>query len=668
MATIPNTTKWQASSRAASVVSAVLIALFLLQILLAVRKQAQTNDEAFHLYAGYRYLQCGDFAINPEHPPLVKLVAGLALRVARTPAPAGVCGQESSNKFTGFGAAFQYLYKDGNDADAILLRARTGVAVFSLLLALACWALARQLYGDLAAMLALAWLAFEPNLLAHGALVTTDVAVSAFMLATVWSFYRYWQGPSAKGLIIAGLLCGFTLAAKHSGVLILPTILLLCAVEFLMRRTSPKHLAAAALAIFAIAYVVLWAVYGFRYWPRPNHAALTMSLEEFLLQVRAQGTHGLLVEHLIPFMARWHLAPLAYLYGFVDVLNISSPGQPPFILGHVYPHGKWFFFPVSFVIKSTIGMMAILVIAIVISKSPDSDNRRKLAYVSIPVMLVFGIGMTSGLNIGYRHVLPIIGFLCVLCGSASAWLWSNGTRWRYAPIILLAAHVASSALTYPNYIPYANEMFGRAPNTYRYLTDANADWAQALIQTRDWLKKNGIEDCWFAYDGISDPEYYGIPCRRLPGNQWDAQEPPPDSATGIFVISPLSLSGIEWEPGDLHPYRKFWNTKPIANVANGMLVYRGTFDLKQAAAVARIARANGDDDPEDALVDAKQAVAATPTSVRAHLAMALALENAEHYEDAQREYEAALIQAHRTGDEWYPNEIAAAQTAIAKLK
>ena len=86
--------------------------------------------------------------------------------------------------------------------------------------------------------------------------------------------------------------------------------------------------------MFAIAYVVLWAVYGFRYWPRPGHAPMTLALDQFLQQVREQGTHGVIVDHIIPALARWHLAPLAYLYGFVDVLSISHPRTAAIPVGH----------------------------------------------------------------------------------------------------------------------------------------------------------------------------------------------------------------------------------------------------------------------------------------------------------------------------------------------
>src|SRR5687767_9402588 len=42
-------------------------------------RQSPTIDEPVHLLGGYSYLKWGDFRVNPEHPPLVKIWAALPL-------------------------------------------------------------------------------------------------------------------------------------------------------------------------------------------------------------------------------------------------------------------------------------------------------------------------------------------------------------------------------------------------------------------------------------------------------------------------------------------------------------------------------------------------------------------------------------------------------------
>ena len=87
----------------AKLLAVALVVLYLAQMLPATHFQSQTYDEAYHLMAGYRYWQCGDFGINPEHPPLLKFVAAAPSWLLRAAAPRGVCGQESSDKNEGYG-------------------------------------------------------------------------------------------------------------------------------------------------------------------------------------------------------------------------------------------------------------------------------------------------------------------------------------------------------------------------------------------------------------------------------------------------------------------------------------------------------------------------------------------------------------------------------------
>jgi hypothetical protein len=657
----------------------LLLALFWLTLIFSVRHLSQTFDEGFHLVAGYRYVQCGDFGINSEHPPLVKLVAGAALRWTGAPAPDATCGQEPTTKDHGYELGIHYFYRQGLQADMLLFRARLAVSIFGLALALSAFFFARRMFGYWAGIFALALVAFEPTVLAHSALITTDVAVSAFLLLTVYMLYRFFERRGAGNLLLVGLTLGLTLASKHSGVLALPIVMTLFLWDWLYagagQRSRNEWLRGLLrrmvllAVIFGVALAVLWTAYGFRYWPRPHHAPMSMSLADFLVLVRLQGTHGLVVDHAIPFAAKWHLAPLAYLYGLTDVFNVSHPGQPPFLLGKLYPHGQWFYFPVRFFIKSTVGFLVLLLLAVVAGRWRKDGRLTELVFLTVPPAIYFAAAMTSGLDIGYRHVLPIVGFLCVLIAGAAASLIRRNRRWIPFLCLLLFAHVAFSLVSYPDFMAYSSAFPLGKMQTYRYLSDSNDDWGQGLIETREWLRAQGIHDCYIAYDGAADLDYYGIPCRRLSGNAGDAEAVPPAQASGNFLISALSYSGIEWEPGDLNPYAPFRNAKPEANIGGSMLVYRGTFDLRALEAATYTARANSHlaKEPQTALAEATAAVALMPRSVRAHLAMAEALAATGNTAQARLEFERALKQAAETGSAWYPNQIAEAERGLSAL-
>ncbi len=660
---------------------ALLLGVFLLQLALSIRHQSQTFDEGFHLVAGYRYWQCGDFGINSEHPPLVKFVAAAPLWLAGAPAPAGVCGKEPTTKDYGYGLGVGYLYGQGLDGDALLYRARLATTVFTLILGLTCYFFASTLFGRPAGLVALGLLVFEPTILAHGALITTDTAVTAFLLATVFAFYRYYRQPSFARLLLTGILTGLTFASKHSGVLVVPILLVLAVVEYVRSRREAFNPASGQInsigllrrtlnmvTIFLVGVLVLWSMYGLRFTARPMGRPMTTQLGQFIHNARLQGTHGPMLTVVIPELARWNQLPEAYLYGLVDVLNVSDPGQPPFLLGKLYSHGRWFYFPVVFVIKSTLGFLALLALSLIFG-SWRFDRFWSFLYLVLPPVVILLVAMQSGLNIGYRHVLPIVPFLCILIAGGTVALWERKRGWKIAVAVLLLAHVASSLRAYPNYLPYSNEAWGGPMQSYRYLTDSNVDWGQGLYQTRDYLMRNSIRDCWIAYDGAASLSYYGIPCRKLPANAGHAGDIPPAEVNGLFVLGDLAISGIEWEPGDLNPYREFLHATPVANIGGAMLVYRGQFDLHGVQAATHIARALKlvSDTPAEAMAEAQDALALTPQSARAHLILGQALAALGRKEEARREFETALALADGTGSAWYPLQIATARQGLDKL-
>ncbi len=157
------------------------------ELALSVKGQSQTYDEAYHLLAGYRFWRAQDFGINPEHPPLAKWVASLPLLYLSLQAPTIAAGDE-------YLGGRKFLYT--TDADALLFRARMAGSAFTLLVAVLVFEATYLMFGRGPAFLALALVVFDPNILAHGALVTTDMAQTFCLFAAVYAFYRYIKSPT----------------------------------------------------------------------------------------------------------------------------------------------------------------------------------------------------------------------------------------------------------------------------------------------------------------------------------------------------------------------------------------------------------------------------------------------------------------------------------------
>ncbi len=88
-------------------------------------------------------------------------------------------------------------FDPAQDLARLLSAARLGTLPFWWLLLVYGWLAGRQIAGAWGGRLAVAFLACEPNLLAHASLATTDVAVSACLVALLYHFAR--GGPARGG-------------------------------------------------------------------------------------------------------------------------------------------------------------------------------------------------------------------------------------------------------------------------------------------------------------------------------------------------------------------------------------------------------------------------------------------------------------------------------------
>lgn len=631
-------------------------AIFLFTVLFAelffsVRQNSQTFDESAHLYAGYSYWKTHDFGINPEHPPLAKMVAALPLlplRLAVNPPP--------PIYFRGASAigGRQFLYS--HDAGALLLRSRLAISVFTFVLALLVFLAGREMFGWQVGLVALFLFVFEPNMLANGALVTTDMAVTAMLFGTVYAFYRYLKQPTFARLLVCSLFAGLTLSVKHSAVLMLPILPLLAVLHLALVRdngyaTSPRLVRrvwltlASLVFIAAVSVTILWACYGFQYAARPGNAPMTPTTSAFL-----KTLHKPMEARVIGFSERHHLLPEAYLYGLTDIAVLTAEGRGTYLFGRIYPQGRWFYFPSAFLIKSTIGFLLLLALAAGARKLWGPDFRREMLCLLVPPAVYLAIAMRSKLDLGLRHILPIYPFLIVVA-AAAAWMFMRRSRgWAVAVSALLVLHAGSSLRAYPTYLPYSNEAWGGPSQTYKVLADANVGWSSGLLTLQRYTSEHGITHCWFAYNGPADLPYFHLPCERIPTFfstlMSTEQSAIPASIQGPVFISTENLDQAYWGPPELNPYRQFMGLKPDAVLDGEVLVFNGTFNVPRISAISHFALANKAmriGHPEQALGEAQQAEALAPELLPIHEMLASLYARAHQPADARREFQDAMV-------------------------
>src|ERR1019366_5288352 len=271
----------------------------------------------------------------------------------------------------------------------------------------------------------------------------------------------------------------------------------------------------------------------------------------------------------------------------------------------------------------------------------------------LPSALYLVVAIAAGMDIGARHILPVYTLMFILAGGGIAALAAGSRRWMWVGGALVAAHVVSALLVFPNYIAYANEAWGGAKNAHNLLSDASVDWAQQLIQVKAWQDKHPGEECWFAYFAHPeiDPAMYGVHCHHLPtiDTFWlGGADVTPPVIQGNVLISAGDLSGCEWPTGRVNPYRSFQSIQPTETIDHSVMVYSGTIKMNQAAALSRALNAYkllGKGQAAGALAMVREAVAIDPTEIISQTALGDVAAAMGQKDEARKAWQAALVEA-----------------------
>jgi len=627
-----------------------LIILQMIMVAIIVHGESLTFDEGDHIFAGYMMWHTGDYGLNPEHPPLVKLVATLPLLQQNLWVPPL---QQRMFKGEAYRDGRDFMERNDGPDHRLLFRMRLVAGVFAVGLSVMVFLIGSKFFGESAGLLALLLVVFEPNVLANSDLVTTDIGVACFFLATIYCFYRYARQPSVIRLLLAGLAAGLTLSAKHSGILLAPMLLGLTLVEIACAQRGRRTRMAWTLlggfaAIVVIAVGVLWAFYGFRYAARPAGLVMNPTLSEYAAPLK--GVNSWVIGHL----ANWRLLPESYLMGITDI-HYAAQQYAIFLLGHDYPHGVWWYFPVALSIKTTLGLIGLVVLAGIALVSKRLRRSRELAYLVVPGAIYLAAAILSGMNIGTRHVLFLYPLAALLAAAGLTALAQHNRRWIWIGGGLVAFHIISAMAIFPAEMAYGNEAWGGTANTHKYLSDSSVDWAQQLPHIKQWVDAHPGQECWLAYSAYPDlrPQAYGIPCHPLPTAHTGWEILPvdvPETIHGNLLLSADDLEACDWPSDQLNVFERFRWMPMAEQIDHSVFVYHGDFDVHEAAALAAVQKSNillGHNRPAEALAAAKKAVALQPDNLLAQMALGDALAASGDKDGARAAYELALAAAHR---------------------
>jgi hypothetical protein len=317
-------------------------------------------------------------------------------------------------------------------------------------------------------------------------------------------------------------------------------------------------LAIMATAIYAIAFLVMWAIYGFEIRQLPGVP--------------------------IPLPAATHLTSVLKAQSHLDV------GHPTFLMGEVSVKGWWYYFPVAFLVKTPIPILILLVFSAVLAirqmatrgRKSEIGGRREAGVLTLIVFVgaYVLLALFSAVEIGYRHLLPILPCLYVLAAQTSNVLQSsvsnlNSRFVAWLPSFLIALlliwHVVGAVGVFPNYLTFFNEIIGGPQNGWKYLVDSNLDWGQSLIELRTYIAEHRLGRINLSATGFVNPAVYGIAYDPLPPMPNPQSVIHFDPKPGRYYIGAHNLQ--IGSPIDHDVFGWFREREPSEWIANAILVY-----------------------------------------------------------------------------------------------
>jgi 4-amino-4-deoxy-L-arabinose transferase-like glycosyltransferase len=540
----------------------LLLAVMFAQLMGATTPLSVTIDEGFHITSGYEYLRTGKMRLFDEHVPVAKaLFAWPLFLVPDLPPPEEASGWAEGNLIQ----VAQETVLASEPIDRVIVPPRVAVALLTVLLAATVLRWAATLFGPTAGVFALALFAFDPNTLAHGSLATTDMGAVAFIFWTLWMYSRYLHRPKKRRWWATAILLGLALGSKLTALLVVPVLATLALADAWVKSDNSRmqvllRRAVSLCGVVAVAAFVVWALYFF--------------------EVRA-----------LPSVANGEIAlPAAsHVERWLRLQENLDYGRESFLLGQTGMQGWWQYFPVAFAVKTPVPTILLLVLtagALVLGRRQSLSN--ELALGLFP--LVYGVAsLTSTLNIGYRHLLPMLPFLFVSAGRLTSFrpraLPGAGPkgkvvrdRWpatfgKALLIILVLWLCAEALLIRPHYLAYFNTIAGGADQGYRFLADSNTDWGQTLKELADYQRENNLGPVNLSQFTFLDPGIYGVayvpiaPMRDAPPVLPRRFNPAP----GFYAISATTLDGVPLPLPSTYDW--FRHREPQVKIGHVMFIY-----------------------------------------------------------------------------------------------
>jgi len=541
--------------------------------------ESTTSDELVHLTGGFAFDHFHDYRLHPENGILPQRVAALPAAVMGTKFPplAGNAYWRTSDAWV---LGHEFFYETGDDHFPRLMAGRALIALFSVATGVLVFGWSQRLFGTAGALVSLGFFVFEPSFLAHGALATSDACMTFCMLASVGAWWRHLHDGRARWWWLSAVAFGLACVAKFSAPLLLPMFVALAAIRaaaagplvllgrtWTTRRGKFGAAALSALGHGAVAALVIWAFFGFRFAAaNPALPPMDHFIRPWEWLDANLGTSGKVIRAL----AAVHALPEGYLYGLAYVLETAQI-RSAFLNGEFSTTGWPGFFVHAFAYKTTLPLLLASAAALVLLARRARSEWYRLAPLAVLFVVYWVFSITSHLNIGQRHILPTYPVLFIATGVLGGWLVTRRAAWVLPVVALLGWHAVESVRVAPHFLAYFNQLAGGPANGHRHLVDSSLDWGQDLPGLKAWLDTHAApgEPVYLSYFGTGEPDYYHLRARRLPFvNGFKIPQPWVPLEPGVYAVSATMLEHVyspirgPWTPELENEYQRVRELEP----------------------------------------------------------------------------------------------------------
>jgi dolichyl-phosphate-mannose-protein mannosyltransferase len=475
--------------RKAEAACAALLLLMAANLFASISRKSITNDEIVHIPAGYYHLVAGEFQLNNEHPPLIKMWAALPLLILQPDEPPAPKTEDENFMERTWGFHERFWQANRARFQSVTFWPRAMMIPITLALGALIFVFARKLFGETAALLAVTLYVLEPTVLAHGRIVHTDVPAALAYLLFFFTLHHYSEAPGLKRALLLGLACGVALLTKFSMLVLVPVLGIYLLARLFMKRRDRKQRSQVLLHGGLIAVVVLFLVNAAYYF---QHPALEASDVRWV-GMKSPALLGFVTSG-IRVLSK--IIPTYYLFGIYNIAVHNHYGHATSLLGQYNDLGWWYYFPVAFALKTTLPFLMLSIAALAwaiwrMAMKRKGQRDRRFLWVVVPVAVYLAISLTSHINIGIRHFLPVYPFLFIAGGALLAQLLHVRKPLGIAVLVVLLGWMGFETVrTFPDYTPYMNQLASRHPGWY-YLSDSNVEWGDDVGALAAYLNARG---------------------------------------------------------------------------------------------------------------------------------------------------------------------------------